>query len=97
MSELDRDLKGYRVERITERFKSSVVKVMNDIRDHPDEFAVLVAPLVLLHFATRRHDLNAVELIAVQEVGLECGKMALRRYKDWKATPKGVNMGGIFS
>lgn len=87
MSEIGKRTNGDRIEPLVGKAKAGGRALVAYAREHPDEVAVLAAPLLLTVLATRRHKLNAVEAALVAEVGYWCGVLAAREYKAWKSRP----------
>ena len=70
--------------------KRRVGDAVAHFKDHPDEMAVAVAPLLMLTLATRRHHLNFAEAALVTECGYWSGYFAWQAYRQWKDKPAGT-------
>lgn len=90
MTELSRKTNGDMVAPFADRAKASVLEVIKDIREHPDEAAVRVAPVALLALATARHKLNFSERVAISQCGYWSGYFAVQAYRQWKDKPAGT-------
>ena len=78
---------GDRVQPYVDRGKKALAELGQWAREHPDEVAISVAPVLMLATATRRHRLNFAEAVIVSEVGYWCGVALCQQYRQWKTRP----------
>ena len=87
MGEIVKATNGDRVQPVVDRTKVLARAGLAYAREHPDEVAILAAPMFVTLWATRRHRLNALEAALVAEVGYWCGVLLAKEYKAWKSRP----------
>lgn len=89
MTALERRTNGDVVQPYVDRFKADLVAQLNHLGSHPDELAVMLAPVLALTLATGRHRLNFAERLLVSECAIWGGYLALQAYSQWKDKPAG--------
>jgi hypothetical protein len=70
-----------------ERAKKAAAEAFSYAREHPDEAAVALAPVLMLMAATRRHKLSYPEALLISEIGFWAGVLAAQRFREWKDRP----------
>ena len=87
MGEIEKATNGDRIEPLVDKAKTAGRALVAYAREHPDEVAIAVTPLLLTMWATRRHKLNGLESALLAESGYWCGVLLAKEYRAWKSRP----------
>ena len=90
MTAIDRRTNADAIAPYVGRLKKRGGELAAHFREHPDELAVGLAPVLMLTLATRRHPLNFAEAVLVTECAFWSGVFAVQAYQQWKTKPAGT-------